>query len=119
MIWHTYNRTKLLELPLFDYEYDIDLTFSAIILLKTGTKHESSYSHITIIGECDRREQAFILGQRSDAIHLWPQLDKQSLEFVNIDCLWPSGAMRFWTHKRIKLQYQPMSDATFSVVDES
>lgn len=79
-------------------DWNITSTYDSIIILPLGTKHDSGYSHILIVGcrdvdGCNKRQPVEIASKYSDDI-TWI-LDGHKLRS---DALLKSRAMHFWAN---------------------
>lgn len=101
-----WSRSELLALPRRAWN-DESGRFRSIIILNTRKKHDSGFGMVTIIGCDDDGQPCQILTMCSDDVE-WITPESPVLSYptesarpwryghVRTDCLFRSGAMRFW-----------------------
>ena len=90
--WTKYKKTELLKLP--GRHWTSKKLYDQLLIVPAGTKHDSGYSHIAIIG-CIGEEPVEICAYPDD-IQLPQTNDNWSLR---MDCSYPSGILRLWSNK--------------------
>ncbi len=93
-----FNRKELLKMPERKDE-DMDRLYKYILIVPAGTKHDSGFMHIAIIG-CwvENKEERFEICSYPDDINwLLPDSNRGSYEFAQVrtDCYYPQGILRF------------------------
>lgn len=69
--------------------------YDSILIIPAGTRHESGYMHIAIIGVTEGEEESYeICGYPDDISFDFPEL-KGSYGLVRMDCLYPKGIIRY------------------------
>ncbi len=98
MSLNNYTKKELLSLP--TREWGKETSYSSLLVLSTGRKHDSKWAVIAIIG-CDSKQVPIeIACQCADDIE-WVFPNKKnygdfSIGQVRMDCAMKSGAMHFW-----------------------
>lgn len=90
------TRAQLLSLP--ERDWQLTTSYDSLLILSDGTKHESGWGNITIIG-CFDSEPFEIVTQGSDDIAFEVEASQ-----LRMDCAMPSRAMHFWARGKMKFE---------------
>jgi hypothetical protein len=115
------SRKQLLKSPVRDYK-DVDKEYDQILLVPAGTKHDSGYMHIAVIGVTDVQgggETYEICAWPDDITIRFPFYDlglgisapkmlRGGLPQVRMDCIYPSAVLRYHGRGKFKVT-EPLS----------
>lgn len=91
-----FNKKELLKLP--QREWDTESVYDSILLVPAGTKHDSGYMHIAIVGIREGKPVE-IAAYPDDISWVTPSSMRPGLSFplahMRTDCYYPSGIIRF------------------------
>ena len=88
-----------------------------LFVVPAGTKHESGYMHMAIIGMWkEGKKENFEICSYPDDIH-WHIPDSNrgqyQLAHLRTDCLYPQGVMKFWGRGQFKVDWGSSTEITF------
>ena len=83
------KRTALLKLP--KRRWDETSQYNSLMVTKAGTKHESDYAHLLVVG-CNYADPIEIVSTSSDVLHINNPYNLQ----LNMDMFYPSGVIRYF-----------------------
>lgn len=105
------TRNQLLSLP--ERDWQLTTSYDSLLVLSDGTKHESGWGNITIIG-CFGDEPFEIVSQCSDDIAFEVNANQ-----LRMDCAMPSRAMHFWSRGKNSFEVgAATSSITIRIFDE-
>jgi len=92
------KKKELLKSPVRDWK-DSSKEYDRILLVPTGTKHDSGYMHIAVIGvtKGDKEDTYEIAAYPDDISTYFPVNKYPTFEYptVRMDCLYPSGILQY------------------------
>lgn len=113
------TKKEVLKSPVREWG-DTDKEYSRIWLVPAGTKHDSGYMHIAVVGVrvIDKKEVYEICGYPDDISCFFPSLDLQGLRknypLVRMDCIYPTGILQYHGDGKFKVSEALSSvDITF------
>lgn len=123
------SKKELLKLPVRGWDDDSRL-YDQILIVPAGTKHDSGYMHIAIVGvwKDGNEKKAELCAFPDDISYFFPKIEGLHFDtaLVRQDCYYPSGVLRFHTRNGkfyvsealssvdIKLVPNPLPDITKS-----
>ncbi len=112
------NRKELLKSPVRNWN-DSDKEYDAILLVPAGTKHESGYMHIAVIGVMGTGEnKTYEIAAFPDDISTFfnpTVIGDHKFAQVRMDCYYPSGILQYHGRGKFKVSAAVSSiDITFS-----
>ena len=100
------KKKEILKSPVRAWD-DTSREYDEIFLVPNGTKHDSGYMHIAVIGSyVDEAETRYEIAAYPDDIScLFPLKNHKDFTFshVRMDCLYPSGILRYHGRGKFKV----------------
>lgn len=111
-----YNRKQLLKLKNRKDE-DIDRLYDYVLIIPAGTKHDSGFMHIAVIGKWieDKKEKFEICSYPDDINWILPDSQRVGYKFAHLrtDCFYPQGILKFWGRGKFKVDWGSSTEITF------
>lgn len=110
-----YNRSWLLKnLPKRDWNKIS--TYKKLFIVPAGTKHDSGYMHIAIIGVNDNKAE--IVAYPDDISWDYSGIQqKDGYDSVRTDCYYPSGILQFWSRSYKFMIEGAYSSTTIKIIN--
>lgn len=101
---------------------DTDTEYDSILIIPAGTKHDSGYMRIAIVGvfEKDSVEQYEICGYPDDISCHFPSHKSGEFDFplVRMDCFYPQGILRYHGRGKFKVGESLSSQDIYFIQDK-
>lgn len=108
-----HTRKQLLKMPSRNYEASKDRLYNHILIVPAGTKHESGFMHIAVIGVWVKNEKELyeICGYPDDISWLVPDCKRNGYKLAQLrtDCYYPQGVLKFWGNGKFKVDFPTSS----------
>ncbi len=110
------NRKELLKIP-NRKDSNMDRLYNSILVVPAGTKHESGYMHIAIIG-CwtEGKEERYEICSYPDDINwILPDSDRGNYKLAHLrtDCWYPEGILHFWGRGSFRVDWGSSTEIEF------
>jgi hypothetical protein len=96
---------------------EMNREYKYVLVVPAGTKHESGWMHIAIIGAwADGEEMKYEICSYPDDINwILPSSDMgdYTLAHLRTDCFYPSGVLKFWGRGVFKVDWGSSTDIEF------
>lgn len=106
------TKKQLLKMPQRIYD-DQSRLYKFILVVPAGTKHDSGFMHIAIIGVWveNAEEKYEICGYPDDINWLIPDCQRNGFKLAQLrtDCYYPQGVLKFWGQGDFKVGFPTSS----------
>lgn len=101
------TKKELLKMPVRPWRLKCDEEYDEILIVPAGTKHESGFMHIAVIGVMKEGEEVEyeICAYPDDISFLFPIVETAGIAFAQVrtDCLYPQGILRYHGFGKFKV----------------
>lgn len=118
------NRKQILKSP-FRERTDIEKLYDSVLIVPAGTKHDSGFMHIAVIGVIEDRKnctETYEICAYPDVISTFFPTTKfgdnvHQFEIANVrmDCYYPSGILRYHAHGSFTVS-EPLSSVDIKYI---
>ena len=96
---------------------DMERLYKAIFVIPAGTKHDSGYMHIAIVGLWveNKKEKYKICSYPDDINWVLPnsKMPNYNLAHLRTDCWYPEGILHFWGRGQFKVDWSSSTEVEF------
>lgn len=96
---------------------DMERLYKAIFVIPAGTKHESGYMHIAIVGHWveNGKEKYEICSYPDDINWILPDSDRGTYKLCHLrtDCWYPEGILHFWGRGQFRVDWSSSTEVEF------